>query len=103
MVEEKEVEDFLVKELKKQDPEGIRKWLHGEESMVDLVIKHRKMLRMLLKLNKGLRERLERLNYDEVVKNVVEVYPELEQEFKDEKVRAKIESEIVMIKKLLLG
>jgi hypothetical protein len=98
--QEKEV-NFLIEQLRKQSPDGIRAWLKSDESMIPVVSKHYKMIRMVLKMNPKLRKRLEELNFDMVKKNVCEVYPELEDDFNDQKVRIKVETEIQTIKRML--
>lgn len=98
----KSVENALLEQLRKQSPDAIRDWINGKGSMVDVAIKHRLLLRTILKMNRQLREKLEALDYEIVVKNICEVYPELEKELRTEKAKARIESEIIAIKKVLL-
>jgi len=96
-------EIFLMEQLKRQSPEGIKEWLLGNESMVALVMKHRKLIKAVLKMRPELRKQLAELTYEKVVENVCSVHPQLKDIFKDEKVRAKVESELATIKSILLS
>jgi predicted transcriptional regulator len=97
-----DVGNAVVEVLRKQKPDEIREWLHNpKESMIPVVAKHYKLIRMVLRTNKKAREMLKSLDYEQVKKNVCEIYPELEQDFEDEKVKVKVEAEIKTIKSML--
>lgn len=96
-------ENILINELRKQSPEAIKQWLHGNASMVDVVVKYKSAIKMVLAIKPELRKQIEELNYDRIVKNVCEVYPELRKTFEEKKVREKVEGELATIKRIILS
>jgi len=93
--------DFLIGELKKRSPEEVKAWLLGDESLVPLAVRYRFFIKGILAGSKELRERLKNLTYEEVKEEVCKVYPELVEVFNLDKVRVKVEAEILAIKQVL--
>lgn len=93
---------FLIEQLRKQRPESIKAWLLGTGSLIPVVKQYEGFIKAVLKMNANARRMLEQLNYELVVKNVCEIYPELREVFSRAEVRAKVEREIAEIKKILL-